>query len=328
MTLTNCINMLKWFKAVCKSFTALFRLCYLIATISILATQAFAQDAGCKVTKEMSVIPDEIYVEIYPVIITSVDELQEAFDYQFYIGYSFEIDEDLDYCFFESQDLSEGIFDPRLEFMNAIDIERITPFGVEIEESEIYVDAKYKGTFKGKLDFTFYPFDNQDLHIDISSTYSTDDFKIHLEEQTNSLLDGLSVQGWDKVNFSAKLGTEIWDGDDEKYDLITYTIELDRQVLSISLRLFLPLLVIVSLNFLSLVLERDDFETKVEIQLAALIAVAAYSILMDTKIPDLPYITLADAIIAFSFMTSALILALSILKKRRRDKNLKFPSSG
>ena len=92
--------MLKWFKAVCKSFTALFRLCYLIATISILATQAFAQDAGCKVTKEMSVIPDEIYVEIYPVIITSVDELQEAFDYQFYIGYSFEIDEDLDYCFF------------------------------------------------------------------------------------------------------------------------------------------------------------------------------------------------------------------------------------
>ena len=110
--------------------------------------------------------------------------------------------------------------------------------------------------------------------------------------------------------------------------MITYTIELDRQVLSISLRLFLPLLVIVSLNFLSLVLERDDFETKVEIQLAALIAVAAYSILMDTKIPDLPYITLADAIIALSFMTSASILALSILKKRRRDKNLKFPSSG
>ena len=328
MTLTNCINILKWFKAVCRSFTTLFRLCYLITAISVLATQSLAQGADCKVTKEMSVIPDELHVEIYPVIITSVDELKEAFDYQFYRGYSFEIDEDCDYCFFETQDLSEGIFDPRFEFMNAIDIERITSFGVEIEGSEIYVDAKYKGTFKGNLDFTFYPFDNQDLHIDISSTYSTDDFKIYLEEQTNSLLDGLSVQGWDKLNFSAELGTEIWDGDDEKYDLITYTIELDRQVISISLRLFLPLLVIVSLNFLSLVLERNDFETKVEIQLAALIAIAAYSILMDTKIPDLPYVTLADAIMSFSFMTSALILAISILKKRRRDKNSKVSSSG
>ena len=76
---------------------------------------------------------------------------------------------------------------------------------------------------------------------------------------------------------------------------------------------------IVSLNFLSLVLERNDFETKVEIQLAALIAVAAYSILMDTKIPDLPYLTIADTIIALSFFSSAFILAISILKKRKRD---------
>ena len=82
----------------------------------------------------------------------------------------------------------------------------------------------------------------------------------------------------------------------------------------------MPLLVIVSLNFLSLLLERNDFETKVEIQLAALIAVAAYSILMDTKIPDLPYLTIADTIIALSFFSSAIILAISILKKRKRDK--------
>ena len=85
----------------------MFRFFYLIATISVLATQALAQDADCKVTKEMSVIPDEIYVEIYPVIITSVDELQEAFDYQFYIGYSFEIDEDLDYCFLSRKILAK-----------------------------------------------------------------------------------------------------------------------------------------------------------------------------------------------------------------------------
>lgn len=299
------------------SFFLKFVFVLLIACTS--ARAVFGQVSDCEVTKEMRAIPDELYVEIYPVIITSVNELQESFDYQFYLGYSFEIEDDLDYCFFETNDLGIGIFDPHFEFMNAINIERITSFGVEIEGYEVYVDAKYKGTFKGKFDFSMYPFDTQDLHIDISSTYSKDDFRIYIEEQGNSLLDALAVQGWDKTKFLSEMKKEVWDGDDEEYELVRYTITLDRQVISISLRLFLPLLVIVSLNFLSLILERNDFETKVEIQLAALISVAAYSILMDTKIPDLPYITLADAVIAFAFMSSALILAISIIKKRRRD---------
>ena len=270
----------------------------------------------------MGEIPEEIFVEIYPIIISKIDELESAYEYQFYLGYSFEIDRTLPYCFFESESLKEGIFNPYFEFMNAIDIERTTSFGVEIEDNEIYVEARYKGKIKGNFDFTLYPFDKQNLHLDISSTYSRDDFSIQLEDQKNSLLDKLEVQGWDKVNFNTQILTEKWDQDDEEYDLIRYEIELKRQVFSISLRLFLPLLVIVSLNFLSLILERNDFETKVDIQLAALIAIAAYSILMDTKIPDLPYLTIADTFIALSFFSSAFILALSILKKRRRDKKL------
>ena len=286
----------------------------------LFVTSLSALQNDCKITQEMKKIPNEVYVDIYPIIITSINEMESSFDYQFYLGYWRELDEISPYCFFESDDLSEGIFNPYFEFMNAINIERTTSYGVEIEDGGVYVDAKYNGKFKGDFDFTMYPFDTQNLHIDISSTYSKDDFKIILEDQTNSLLEDLEIQGWDKINFQTELGIEKWDQDDEEYDLIRYTLTLDRQVLTISLRLFLPLLVIVFLNFLSLTLERNDFETKVEIQLAALIAVAAYSILMDTKIPDLPYLTIADTIIALSFFSSAIILAISILKKRKRDK--------
>ena len=306
----------------------LFKFTLILYFILILPSQSFGQITkrflykDCAVTEEMGEIPEEIFVEIYPIIISKIDELESAYEYQFYLGYSFEIDRNLPYCFFESESLKEGIFNPYFEFMNAIDIERTTSFGVEIEDNEVYVEARYKGKIKGSFDFTLYPFDKQKLHLDISSTYSRDDFSIQLEDQKNSLLDKLEVQGWDKVNFNNQILTEKWDQDDEEYDLIRYEIELKRQVFSISLRLFLPLLVIVSLNFLSLILERNDFETKVDIQLAALIAIAAYSILMDTKIPDLPYLTIADTFIALSFFSSAFILALSILKKRRRDKKL------
>ena len=63
----------------------------MIITI-VLGNLVFAQDYDCEVTKEMNSIPDDLYVEIYPVIITAVDELQESFDSQLYLGYSFEID--------------------------------------------------------------------------------------------------------------------------------------------------------------------------------------------------------------------------------------------
>ena len=141
----------------------------------------------------------------------------------------------------------------------------------------------------------------------------------YIEERESSLLGALALQGWDEISFLSEMKTEVWEYDDEEYELVRHTITLDRQVISISLRLFFPFMVIFSLSFPSLVLEQNDFETKVEIQLAALISVAAYSILMDTIIPDRPYIELADAVIAFAFMTSALILAISIVSKRRRD---------
>ena len=39
--------------------------------------------------------------------------------------------------------------------MNTIDIERTTSFGVEIEGYEVYLDAKFKGTFKAGLDLLY-----------------------------------------------------------------------------------------------------------------------------------------------------------------------------
>lgn len=69
-----------------------------------------------------------------------------------------------------------------------------------------------------------YPFDTQDPHIDISSTYSKDDFRIYIEEQGNALLDALAVQGWDKIKFVSEMKKEVWDGDYEEYDLVAYTI--------------------------------------------------------------------------------------------------------
>ena len=62
----------------------------------------------CAVTEEMGEIPEEIFVEIYPIIISKIDELESAYEYQFYLGYSFEIDRTLPYCFFDRRALKKA----------------------------------------------------------------------------------------------------------------------------------------------------------------------------------------------------------------------------
>ena len=151
-----------------------FKYTLILCFLFFIPSQGFGQITkrflykDCTVTEEMGEIPSEIFVEIYPIIISKIDELESAYEYQFYLGYSFEIDRNLPYCFFESENLKEGIFNPYFEFMNAIDLERTTSFGVEIEDNEVYVEARYKGKIKGNFDFTLYPFDKQNLHLDIS----------------------------------------------------------------------------------------------------------------------------------------------------------------
>ena len=56
----------------------------------------------------MSNVPEELYVETYPIIITGINELESTFDYQFYLGYWYEIGGDMPYCFFESKNLEEA----------------------------------------------------------------------------------------------------------------------------------------------------------------------------------------------------------------------------
>ena len=274
--------------------------------------------SDCLPTPEMKEIPEEIYVEIHPTAITSIDEMTSTFDYQFYLGYSFETEEANSYCSLKLDDL-KGIFDPSFEFSNAISAKRLTPYWVEIEDYEVYVEVKYGGTFKGEFDFTFYPFDKQSLHIDLTSFYSIDDLDIELEEQNITALDNLEVAGWDVKGFQSQASIKTYFGDDEEYQVIKYSKDLNRNSMSMTFRFFLPLFVLVSLNFLSLRLKREDFETKIEIQLAVIISIAAYSIIMDTKIPDLHYLTIADAIMTVVFLSSASLLAFSIIKKRISD---------
>ena len=274
--------------------------------------------SNCMPTPEMKEIPEEIYVEIHPITITSIDEMTSTFDYQFYLGYSFETEKANSYCSLKLDNL-KGIFDPSFEFSNAISVERLTPYWVEIEDYDVYVEVKYGGTFKGEFDFTLYPFDTQSLHIDLTSFYSIEDLNIELEEQKLTALDNLEVAGWDVIGFQSQASSKTYFGDDEEYQVINYSKNLKRNSISMTFRFFLPLFVLVSLNFLSLRLRREDFETKIEIQLAVIISIAAYSIIMDTKIPDLHYLTMADAIMTIVFLSSASLLAFSIIKKRISD---------
>lgn len=261
----------------------------------------------------MADIPAEVWVEVFPASILSVSEVESSFTYQFHLAYSYADPSGQD-C--EEQTASlDGIFDPSFEFANATNVGRVSPYFLSIDGKEVYVEAKYSGTFKGNFDFRLFPFDTQTFRVKLLPFHASDEVVFRQAEVDPSILDNLAVSGWLKQGFGQAIAQEVWQ--DETYQALTYDITLSRQSISHFVRLFVPLLVIAILNLVSLLMPMERFDNKISVQLSALISIAAYSVVLGRKLPDLPYLIVADAAILASFLLSAFVLAFTMLGSRK-----------
>jgi len=286
----------------------------IVVALAILVFSAAASMAApCKLDDDLSDLPDNVWVELYPSKIYAISETASAYDFQFFLGYSFATDEGID-CEAKT-DVLTNLFDPSFEFSNARNIERISPYSISMSGGEIYIEAKYSGTFINDFDFRLFPFDTQKFRVELVSFYSADDLNFTQVEQDFSDLDNFSVFGWVTGGFQYRSEPQEWK--DESYQNLVYEITLSRQSKSHSVRMFLPLIVIVVLNFISLLMPTSRLDNKVGVQVSALVAIAAYSIVLGRKLPDLPYLIVADAAISMSFVISALILAYTMLRSRK-----------
>lgn len=170
------------------------------------------------------------------------------------------------------------------------------------------------GTFKfaGESNaFRRFPFDKQDLRITVGSfLWSSAQVQFELDDDTrkSAECDFSEVRPaaeWKVVGVSSEVHNEPYTGEPTGFSEMSIIFTLKRQPGFYLFRVCLPLFILVAIAISVLWMPARHAEARMILSVTTLVAVTTFSIVVNANLPRLPYLTLLDQWMLFSFVLSA-----------------------
>lgn len=259
--------------------------------------------------------PGTIRISIFPERISDINEAKNTFEITYYLLYEYSVSfvSDRD-CFFSFEYLPENIFDPQLEIMKSEHDEFLSNYQIYLLEETLQVERRVRSTIINSFDFRNFPFDQQSFDVHIMALYSNDTLSLHSYPIDTDSFSNMGIEGWLKVDTGHTRITEVWDG--SEFDKLVFSINLERDAQSIFFRIMLPIIAIIFICWASCILPYTDFETIIQLQSATLIALIAFNIVIEDRIPNLPYMTTIDILSTFGFLSNVLLILFTLIRQR------------
>jgi len=177
---------------------------------------------------------------------------------------------------------------------------------------------RFLGTFSSPADLHLYPFDTQELVIEVEDDDNGID-QIHLipdEEHTN--LDiGFDVPGWETAYIQARINTHNFpdrmENDDLYYARYQFVLGLRRFATSAVFTVFVPALVIVLISLTGLWITRDELEVRSNATTPMLAAAVLFHYALIQSLPATAYLTRADKLMLSVYVILGLHMFGSLL---------------
>ncbi len=213
-----------------------------------------------------------------------------------------------------------GDFDPGiLRIANESDLNR-DDLGTEDDHGWHVRRWRLRGTLRGEFPLQRFPFDDQALGVEFE-----------LPERDGTLIPDLtgsgmeshfSITGWNysphfrprtaRLEYPSDLGSLQHEGRDTIVHRVRFEVTLRRPVITVALKLFLPLVLILLVALLALLLPAELIDARSGIGVTALLACFAFQFSVASTIPDVAYLTIADALFLVAYAVTALALLISV----------------
>jgi len=209
----------------------------------------------------------------------------------------------------------ESIWWPDLTFVNEVSTRDSSDKEVVIHENgTVEYREKFTVTIEAQYELSKFPFDKQTLEIEIQSfAWDSRYLQIHIEEQFVGFSDAFEIPEWHTDQVSTRVESLQQVGDRNPFSEFLMTIDVTRQFGFYIWKVLLPLIILVIMCFAVFWMDDESLSSRLSVGFTGVLTVVAYQFIATGSLPKVPYMTLMDTYIAFSFIVMVLTIFQSII---------------
>ena len=236
----------------------------------------------------------------------------------------------------------KGDIDPveSMEFISTVDRVNFVKDLLLKEPSILSDGSKYQimhieGHFFQKFILSDFPLDKQKLSILVEdSSHGYQQVSYVIDQSSSGIGDQLEVPGWEIKNWNAgslihDYGTSFGDNGNTNggasYSVAFFEININRPSSYFFWKLLLPLLIVVSGAWMSLILDANNTDTRIGMSSTALLTTVFLQQGYTVNLPDIGYLVLMDKIYVLAYVLIVISLARGI-SSGYFDINITVPS--
>ncbi len=186
----------------------------------------------------------------------------------------------------------------------------------KMAETPTFRMYRFIGSFSSPLDLHDYPFDTQELVIELEDDDNGTDQMVLVPDKEHTNLDvGFNVPGWEiaftQVRILNHYFPDRFEHDDLYYSRFKFSLGLRRFAASAVFTVFMPAIIIVLISVSGLWLPRDELEVRSNATTPMLAAAVLFHYSLIQSLPATGYLTRADKLMMGVYLCLLLHMALT-----------------
>jgi hypothetical protein len=215
-----------------------------------------------------------------------------------------------------------GKIDPsNIEFVNSVEKWGMTntPFGdtiTTLKSGEKYKIIRVEGRFFHSFGMARFPLDEHSLDIQMENPeYPVDSLIYEPDTSKNLIRNTLNLVGWQMKGsrMESKIhdyGTNFGNAEEnaQKFSNLTYSLTIGRPFTYFSLKMMLPLLIVMLVSIGALLLHPSYIDTRSSLPIGGLLTAVFLQQSYNSALPDTGYMVLMDKIYLLCYVIISLVL--------------------
>jgi len=208
---------------------------------------------------------------------------------------------------------------PRLDFLNGA----FEPGKFE-ETSGAEDLAQGTHTFKATADiefdpdFTAFPWDHQDLSIEIVATRPVDQIVFEAIAGEERVAERAQFAGW-KLTHEPPTIHETTLGEKEKFSVYEFPLTISRNPLSSFMKVFFTLAIMVFISLLAVFVGPGSIPNRLTMVTGTLLGAVMFHLNATSSLPQIGYLTLADKVFMATYISFLLSVGLTMIMWKKND---------